>query len=93
VKYFEVICRGNSAKFQDVSSKLNIIKISYSSSKVLLLGQVAGYRRHGKPLMRWLDSIKEATGLWLGALKETVQDKKNGKCWWRKRLRIGNAQM
>jgi hypothetical protein len=26
--------------------------------------------------MRWLDSIKEATGLRLEALKETVQDRK-----------------
>jgi len=26
--------------------------------------------------MRWLDSIKEATGLWLDALKEAVQDRK-----------------
>jgi hypothetical protein len=40
----------------------------------LLLGQVAGYRRQGKPRMRWLDSIKEATGLRLDALKEAVQD-------------------
>jgi hypothetical protein len=44
--------------------------------------------------MRWLDSIKEATGLRLKVLKETVQDgKKNGACCWKKRLGIGNAQM
>ena len=41
-----------------------------------MLGQVAGYRRQGKPPMRWLDSIKEATGLRLDALKEAVQDRK-----------------
>jgi len=29
----------------------------------ILLGQVAGYRRQGKPQMCWLDSVKEATGL------------------------------
>jgi hypothetical protein len=29
--------------------------------------------------MRWLNSIKEATGLRLGALKETI---KNDACWW-----------
>jgi hypothetical protein len=34
--------------------------------------------------MRWLDSIK-ATGLRLEALKEMVQNKKNGECWWKKR--------
>jgi len=26
-------------------------------------------------------------------LKETVQDRKNGACWWKKRPGIGNAQM
>jgi hypothetical protein len=59
-----------------------------------MLGQVAGYRTQGKPRMRWLDSIKEATGLRLEALKETVQDRKmvNGACWWKKRLGVGNVQ-
>jgi hypothetical protein len=47
-----------------------------SLEKYIMLGQVAGYRRQGKPQMRWLDSIKEASGLCLGALKETVQDRK-----------------
>ena len=41
-----------------------------------MIGQVAGYRRQGKPRMRWLDRIKEATGLRLEVLKETVQDRK-----------------
>jgi hypothetical protein len=41
-----------------------------------MLGRVTGYRRQGKPRMRWLDSIKEATGLRLDALKEAVQNKK-----------------
>jgi hypothetical protein len=35
-----------------------------------------GHSRQGKPQMRWLDSIKDATGLRLEALKETVQDRK-----------------
>ena len=42
----------------------------------ILLGQVAGYRRQGKPQMRWLNSVKEATGLRLEVLKGTVQDRK-----------------
>jgi hypothetical protein len=42
----------------------------------ILLGQVAGYRRQGKPRMCWLDSVKEATGLRLEVLKGTVQDRK-----------------
>jgi hypothetical protein len=42
----------------------------------IMLGQVAGYRRQGKPRMHWLDSIKEATSPCLEALKEIVQDRK-----------------
>jgi hypothetical protein len=47
-----------------------------SLERDIMLGQDAGYRRQGKPRMRWLDSIKEATGLRLDALKEAVQDRK-----------------
>ena len=42
----------------------------------LEFGQVAGHGRQGKPGMRWLDNIKEATGLRLETLKETMQDRK-----------------
>jgi hypothetical protein len=38
----------------------------------IMLGQVAGHRRQGKPRMRRLDGIKEATGLRLEVLKGTV---------------------
>jgi hypothetical protein len=47
-----------------------------SLERDIMLGQVAEYRTQGKPWMRWLDSIKEATGLRLEALKDTVQDRK-----------------
>jgi hypothetical protein len=47
-----------------------------SLERDIMLGQVAGYRRQGKPRMRWLDSIKDASGLRLEVLKETVQDRK-----------------
>jgi hypothetical protein len=42
----------------------------------IMLGQVAGQRKQGKAQMRWLDSIKEATGLRLEDLREAVQDRK-----------------
>jgi hypothetical protein len=42
----------------------------------IMLGQVAGCRRQGKPRMRWVDSIKEATGLRMEVLKEVAQDRK-----------------
>jgi hypothetical protein len=41
-----------------------------------MLGQAAGQRKQGKPRMRWLDRIKEATGPRLEDLRETVEDKK-----------------
>ena len=41
-----------------------------------MLGQVAGHRKQGKPRMRRLDSIKEATGLRLEDIKEAVQDRR-----------------
>ena len=65
-----------------------------SLERDIMLRRVAGHRRQGKPRMRWLDSIKEATGLRLEDLGEAVQDrKKNGVRWWKKRLGIENAQM
>jgi len=42
----------------------------------IMLEQVEGHRKQGKPRMQWLDSIKEATGLRLGDLREVVQDRK-----------------
>jgi len=38
--------------------------------------QVEGHRKQGKPRMRWLYNIKEATGLRLEDVKEAVQDRK-----------------
>jgi hypothetical protein len=35
-----------------------------------------GHRKQGKPGMRWLDSVKKATGLRLEDLREAVQDRK-----------------
>jgi len=51
----------------------------------IVLGQVKGHRKQGKPRMRWLGSIKEATGLQLEDLRETVHDrKKKDVRWWKK---------
>jgi hypothetical protein len=41
-----------------------------------MFGKVVGHRKQGTPRMRWLDSIKEATGLRLEDLREAVQDRK-----------------
>ena len=71
----------------------HVMRAEGSLEQDIMFGQVAGYWRQGKPRMRWLDNIKEATGLRLDALKKQCKIGKNGACWWRKRLGIGNAQM
>ena len=58
-----------------------------------MLGQVAGYRKRGKPRMRLLDSIKEATGLRLNVLKEAVQDRKKWRMLVEEKTRNREAQM
>jgi hypothetical protein len=52
----------------------HVLRAEGSLERDIMFGQVAGYRRQGKRRMRWLDSIKEATGLRLDALKEAAQD-------------------
>ena len=47
-----------------------------SLERDIMLGQVEGHRKQGKLRMRWLDSIKEATGLQLEDLREALQDRK-----------------
>jgi hypothetical protein len=53
----------------------HVVRAKGSLERDIMLGQVAGYRRQGKPRMRWPDSIKEASGLLLEVLKERVQDR------------------
>jgi hypothetical protein len=52
----------------------------------VMLGHVEGYRKQGRPRMRWLDSIKEATVLRLEDLREAVQDRRK---W---RTLVGDAE-
>jgi hypothetical protein len=55
-----------------------VMRAKGSLERDIMLGQVAGYRKQGKPQIHWLDSIKDATSLRLEVLKETLQD---GKKW------------
>jgi len=55
------------------------MKAKRSLERDIMLGQVAGQRKQGKPQMRWLYSIKEATGLRLEDLREAVQVRKKGR--------------
>jgi len=52
------------------------MRVKGSLERDIMLGQVAGHKRLGKPRMGWLNSIKEATALRLEVLKEIVQDRK-----------------
>jgi hypothetical protein len=59
-----------------------------------LLGQVEEHWKQGNPRMRWLDNIKEATGLRLEDLREAVQDRRKWrtpveeKTWNRERTNV-----
>jgi hypothetical protein len=54
----------------------HVMRAKRSLERDIMLGKVEGHRKQGKPRMRWLDTIKEATGLRLEDLKEAVQDRK-----------------
>ena len=54
----------------------HVMRAKRSLERDIMLGQVEGHRKQEKPRMRWLDSIKEATGLQLEDLREAVQDRK-----------------
>ena len=41
----------------------------------IMIGQVNGCGRQGRPRLRWMDSIKENTGFGLEKLKEIVKDR------------------
>jgi hypothetical protein len=83
--------RTNLSVFKDVKPKRSFeatilrLKLHYfghvmrakrSVERDIMLGQGEEHRKQGKPLMQWLDGIKEATGLQLEDLKEAVQDRK-----------------
>jgi hypothetical protein len=54
----------------------HVMRAKRTLERDIMLGQVEGHRKQGKPRMRWFDSIKETTGLRLDDLREAEQDRK-----------------